>query len=297
MHTPAPPTHSGHVVQPRGQYTPILSSISCVDNPLPTQPLATFAELVRECWDEDPTARLTAGNIHYQMDDLYNSSPQIQQGHAPTNSQGHPPTNQPHALPDIGPVLFQEHSQSSPPPCYSPTDPIPFSIAQNQENRSGNLFQSSMPHIVAVGNHWEAESATLTPRCTRSLRSSAAYPLQGQNRWSQYHPPLSVRNSLVLGGGRTHGHDDPLPTFSDATLSSSHSTTGIGMGRIGAACSSNLSSVLELNVDSGIQINTPQSSQNSSLSPDAPPSSYAPPTSDATPTSDPQAPAFIESTL
>lgn len=263
------------------------------DDPLPTQPLATFAELVRECWDEDPTARLTAGNIHYQMDDLCNSAPpqqQIQQGHhhhhAPSNSQqGHAPTtNQPHTLPDVVPVLFQEHSQSSPPPCYSPTDPIPFSIAQNHENRSRGFFQSSMPHMVAIGDQWEAESAALTPRCTRSLRSSAAYPQQGQSGWSQYHPPLSVRNSLVLGGGggggHMHGHDDPLPTFSDATLSSSHSVTGMGMGRIGAACSSNLSSVLELNMDSGIQINTSQSSQNSSLSPP----------SDATPT-------FIESTL
>jgi hypothetical protein len=222
-----------------------------------------------ECWDDDPDARLTAANILYKMEDLSNSSiEQVlqsytsstpQQNHATTSHQPHPPA-------DISHVIFQEDSQSGPPPCYSPTDPIPFPMAQNQENISRmrqapgcGYFQTSMPHILPTADEGRdstsADVVTLTPGCTRSLRSSGQ-----QSGWGQYHPPLSVRNSLVLGETRTQMLDNPLPTFSaedSSSGSSSHSLSRIRMEHVAATGNSNSSSVLELdalqNADSGIQ--------------------------------------------
>lgn len=193
---------------------------------------------MKDCWDRDPDARLTAANISYRIDTLYNSSPQVRnhvmrsshlgpnqvplQNHAPLDrSQSH--------MTGVGAMLIQEHSQSSPPPYYSPTDPIPFSAIQNQENRSGmrrerNLFQTSMPHIMQSDRDQmdvSAEIINLTPRCTRSLRASVTQytPGPGAGRWGDANrPPLSVRNSLVLGeqAGRSVFPDDPLPTFCDS---------------------------------------------------------------------------------
>lgn len=247
--------------------------------------------MMRECWDDDPDARLTAGNILYQMEDLCNSSPQIQQEqitHTSSTAQGHIPSNLQPA--DIGHVLFQENSQSGPPPCYSPTDPVPFSAAQNQENISRvrgtpgySHFRTSMPHILPTAEEGKSSDlvdvVTLTPGCTRSLRSSGVHTQQ--SGWGQCRPPQSVRNSLVLGIGRTQVIDDPLPTFSDdfSSGSSSHSIAGIGVGRVEAISNSNTSSILELdvpqNADSGIQMQSNQTSHSTIQSRDITPSPTA----------------------
>ncbi len=151
--------------------------------------------------------------------------------------------------------------------------------------RSGggrSYFQTSMPHILQGGGGGGggvsvAEVMTLTPRCTRSLRSSVIP--QNPGGWGQQpHPPLSVRNSLVLGdggGGRGHHtHNDPLLSFADACLentsSSSHSIPdGMGMRLVEATCDSNASSEMELNLptntDSGIQISHSNNSSHSTI--------------------------------
>ena len=75
---------------------------------------------MQECWDKDPNARLTAGNVYYKINELYASSPQQQQqeslwmSHAPSSSLS---TTDP--IHNSKPILFQEHSQFNPPPCYS----------------------------------------------------------------------------------------------------------------------------------------------------------------------------------
>lgn len=259
--------------------------------------------MITECWDADPESRLTAANIHYQMADLCNCSTQnlhdqMTKSHSPTVS--HAPLNNSQSHPhDVCSLMFHgEHSQSSPPPCYSPTDPIPFSAMQNQECRPGmrparNYFQTSMPHIMQ-GDEGRREGyanvLALTPRCTRSLRSSGIQPPSG---WGQYHTPAphSVRNSLVL-----QMHGDPLPTLSDACLAdtsfSSQSIPEVGVIGMGVALdqlgrrvvrqsdeqqgqsaeSNASSSKLDLhipNADSGIQVissNTSQSTIQSSQS-------------------------------
>ena len=297
--------------------------------------------MVQECWDRDPDARLTAANVYYQMIDLCDLSPQQQQqqqqqqddlsvSHAPSSSHSlgvgpdHTPNNNNHTpnnnhnarrarlsleVRNVVPIFCQEHSQSTPPPCYSPTDPF-----SNQEPNLGmrpvRNFQSSMPHIMQGGGAergWRegggvsvADVVTLTPRCTRSLRSSVVPQYGGGGGggggWGQPHPSHSVRNSLVLGDDDHHAHapptttDDPLPTFADACLdsmttasSSSHSIP-IGMGmrlvegshsvpgmRLGQATrGSDGSSEMEviLPTDSGIQIPRSNTSQSTLQSED-----------------------------
>ncbi len=77
-----------------------------------------------ECWDGDAEARLSAANVALQMEQLVATN---------IDDLFHPDSNQartvvatalPTALLDVNRPT--EHSQSSPPPYYSPTDPIPF---------------------------------------------------------------------------------------------------------------------------------------------------------------------------
>ena len=117
---------------------------------------------------------------------------------------------------------------------------------------------------------------SLTPRCTRSLRSSGINPPSG---WGQYRSPgphsTSVRNSLVL-----QIHDDPLPTFSDACMEDTYSSSSQSIPELGVALDcldrqvvrqsgagqgqSTASSIMDLhipNADSGIQVVSSNASQ------------------------------------
>lgn len=238
----------------------------------------SYVAMMQECWDKDADARLSAANVYHQISELCSSSPHqsedLSTSHAPSSTHSmvvadHTPNNNApssHNLEAVNPILFQEHSQSTPPPCYSPTDPF-----SNQDLIMGmRPFQTSMPHIMQGGGIADrgggvstAEVMTLTPRCSRSLRSSVVPQYRGSGL---PHPPLSVRNSLVLGDnafGHIQTHSDFLPTLANGCLenatSSSHSILdGIGMRLVEAAsCSSNASSEMELNIptntDSGIQ--------------------------------------------
>jgi len=90
------------------------------------------------------------------------------------------------SAPVLDPHRPNEHSQSSPPPYYSPTDPAPFgshrSLAQQRH-------QVSMPHINQYSGH--TAGGHMAARCTRSLRST----------YCEQEPPTFNfrRNSLVAG--------------------------------------------------------------------------------------------------
>lgn len=116
-----------------------------------------------------------------------------------------------------------EHSQSSPPPYYSPTDPIPFHGQRGafpfvtgpiftQHRRP--LFQTSMPHILSGDNEHLSRGSPhsitrqgnhMTARCTRSLRSSVhlEQELMRLNECNSSEA-LSVRNSLLLCNEHEH---------------------------------------------------------------------------------------------
>lgn len=197
----------------------------------------------------DPEARLTAANILHQLNTLATQPLPNIEDHTPHSLiTNHTPLQQPFhtshpatttaagAAASNGRmelVLVQEHSQSSPPPCYSPTDPV---RARNQENcrqRRGYNFQSSLPHISqaegGAGGDGDMEIFQLPPRYTGSLRSSATLSSSAQQQQQyqqQFHsgqcPPFSVRNSLILSRGRNSNTgmcercDEILPTFADS---------------------------------------------------------------------------------
>lgn len=153
-----------------------------------------------ECWDEDPEARLSAANVVYRMeeftkatlgmnmDDCTPSSGTCSSAHY-ANTMATSSSNATNTIAIGQPI--GECSQSSPPP-YSPTDP----------NSSKNIPHPVQPPIyassAAVGNVGGGYDQPI-----RMLRNSACSEgdAMHMNVYNN-HEPLSVRNSLILGGAR-----------------------------------------------------------------------------------------------
>lgn len=140
--------------------------------------------MIRECLDRDPEARPTAGNVAYHMTNMLSSSLQdLRQpistpvlDNNPVTTSNHTSIGRSHSyISSINPVLIQENSQSSPPPCYSPTDPntVPF-LSRMGLRQDRNHIRNSTPHIVQteVGSETETVQNVSPYRSSRSLRSS-----------------------------------------------------------------------------------------------------------------------------
>lgn len=185
-----------------------------------SQLLNSLQETIHECWDSDPEARLPAANVSHRLEDLLNTTVNFFED-VPGASNVHGTTHQ-HTTTTV--TMYNdnvttvdirrptEHSQSSPPPYYSPLDPfsdhpVPYHIPdpgliQNQRPQRP-YFQSSMPHIMQSDQERLHDASgvdyELTPRCSRSLRSSRVVERQGF-QLNEYNSlkTLPVRNSLVL---------------------------------------------------------------------------------------------------
>lgn len=144
-----------------------------------------------ECWDEDPEARLSAANVVYRMEEFTKETLGVNiEDH--TLSSGGSSTRYSNTMATSSNAIaigqpIGECSQSSPPP-YSPTDP------NSSKNAGGDICRSVQPPVYTslVG---------CDPRPIRTLRNSACSE-GGAIHMSVYnsHEPLSVRNSLILGG-------------------------------------------------------------------------------------------------
>ncbi len=89
--------------------------------------------MLMDCWDSDAEARLSAANVALRMEQFIATN---------INDLSCQDSNQAKAVVTAVPATVidmirrAEHSQSSPPPYYSPTDPIPFQQQQQQSDVS-----------------------------------------------------------------------------------------------------------------------------------------------------------------
>ena len=90
-----------------------------------TQTLNSLQETLYECWDDDAEARLSAANVSLRMKQLIATNINDIARQDSTQTTAVPTTS---IIPAEAVAMNRptEHSQSSPPPYYSPTDPIPF---------------------------------------------------------------------------------------------------------------------------------------------------------------------------
>ena len=177
------------------------------------QHLNELHDTLVECWDEDPEARLSAANIVYRMEEFYKTLLEVnEEDHwsngATTQSQtmGTMATYNCDVM--AGQHIGQptEHSQSSPLPCYSPTDPNLFHPTGNDDAQRQHFFPTSMPHInqgSGCGTGSTVAGCTQPTRAPLGLRHSACSAGEAvqMNVYSR-HEPLSVRNSLILGSNK-----------------------------------------------------------------------------------------------
>ncbi len=107
-------------------------------------------------------------------------------------------------------------------------------------------LHTSMPHIphttrgggrgggaTREGEEEGSVATEIAPRSSRSLRSSMTQSFHYYG--DRHRPPLSVRNSLVLGERRVSLRDDRLPVFTDSTSSHSSGSIQHGMAPSGEA--------------------------------------------------------------
>ena len=168
---------------------------------LTTQCLKELHETLVECWDEDPEARLSAANVIYRMEEFTKElckSNRSSTSNMSTQYNTMATSSNTMAMVSIGQPM--ECSQSSPPPYYSPTDPNsyhnpPGSIPSPPRQ---HFFPDSMSIPTATGHGGRYGYS----QPIRTLRNSACSE-EGALRMNIYnsHEPLSVRNSLILGGG------------------------------------------------------------------------------------------------
>ena len=228
-----------------------------------------------ECWDQDPEARLSAANIVYRMEEFFktlfehNDEDRRSNG-TPTHCQ----TVSTMATYDYDVMTGQhigqptEHSQSSPLPCYSPTDPNLFHPTSNGDAQRQQFFPTSMPHINQGSECITGSAVTGSMQLTRdhlSIRHSACSEGEAV-RMNMYnrHEPLSVRNSLILGSNRRmEGETDFGVSAGGASLLYEHVLDEIqgenDGSSVGNALSNNVSITgldaeeFNLNSDSGVQ--------------------------------------------
>ena len=165
-----------------------------------------------ECWDEDPEARLSAANIVYRMEEFFKTSLNLnEEKQQPSGTTTHYQPNNTMVTYNRDMTIGQpmECSQSSPPPCYSPTDPNSIQNSGEEGTQRQYFFPTSMPHInqgsSGCGTGSGCGSAGYS-RAPLGLRNSACS--EGESvRMNVYnsHQPLSVRNSLILGGNERKG--------------------------------------------------------------------------------------------
>lgn len=166
-----------------------------------------------ECWDQDPEARLSAANIVYRMEEFFKTLFEHNDEDRLSNSTPtHCQTVGTMATYNYDVIAGQhigqptEHSQSSPLPCYSPTDPNLFHPTSSGDAQRQQFFPTSMPHInqgsgcgtgSAVTEGSQSTRAPLGPRHSACSEGEAV-------RMNMYNrrEPLSVRNSLILGSNR-----------------------------------------------------------------------------------------------
>ena len=186
------------------------------------QHLNSLLETLHECWDNDAEARLSAANVSFRMDELCDTNIEdiIQSSEHGSTVMATVPSTSTIGTTTIATIEIHrptEHSQSSPPPYYSPTDPTPFHgqrgafpfvIGPIFTQHRRPLFQTSMPHILSGDNEHLSRGSPhsvtrpgyhMTARCTRSLRSSV-YLEQEVLRLNECNSSeaMSVRNSLLL---------------------------------------------------------------------------------------------------
>lgn len=92
--------------------------------------------MLTDCWDGDAEARLSAANVALRMEQYIttniNDLSRQDSNHSKTVA-----TAVPTAMMDVSRPA--EHSQSSPPPYYSPTDPIPFQQQSDVSRRDSTV--------------------------------------------------------------------------------------------------------------------------------------------------------------
>ena len=169
-----------------------------------------------ECWDEDPEARLSAANVVYRMEEFTKDSLGINDKDCTPSSGSSAHYSNTMAMGSNTIAIGQpigECSQSSPPP-YSPTDPnscknVGSSVCPLPDTNSSphghHIFLDSLPsapptYATSISGGGAAGYYGCD-RPTRMLRNSAcsegcAIHMNVYNS----HEPLSVRNSLILGG-------------------------------------------------------------------------------------------------
>ncbi len=212
--------------------------------------------MVKECFDHDPEARPSAGNIAYRMTTLLDSSiddlyQELGATLMPDNHQSSLVT----ATNSLGrsrsyiftSVVIPENSQSSPPPCYSPTNPnsIPF-LGRMRPGQNRN----SMPHIIQtdIGND------TNLYRPSRSLRSSVTTPpvqFERSTHFDQQAPSTAVqaRNFLFH-----------VPMASSSSVDSG-SNSMVCDGQVSGECSFNTELRHIPSLDSGIPAHSQSNAQ------------------------------------
>ena len=227
-----------------------------------------------ECWDEDPEARLSAANVVYRMEEFTKELNQDNHssGSGVSTQYNTMTSSNTMAMVPIGQPPM-ECSQSSPPPYYSPTDPNSF---QNASDFPGpipspprHFFPDSMPPPPPTYTSSTSGGVSAgyygCDRPTRTLRNSACSE-GGAIHMNVYnsHEPLSVRNSLILGGERRtetetnfgmstegrasllyeHGNIDEMQGENDeSSVGNVHSANGSGLD----------GEDFNLNSDSGVQ--------------------------------------------
>ena len=169
-----------------------------------------------ECWDEDPEARLSAANVVYRMEEFTKETLGINDKDCTPTSGSSAHYSNTMATSSNTIAIGQpigECSQSSPPP-YSPTDPnssknvgnvCPLPDTVNSSPHGHHMFSDSispaLPTYATSTSGGVAAGYYGCGRPTRTLRNSACSE-GGAIHMNVYssHEPLSVRNSLILGG-------------------------------------------------------------------------------------------------
>ena len=183
-------------------------------------------EVIEECWDEDPEARLSAANVLIRVEELMHTMTTTPEEEEERETEGigeevvHFCDNVPQTSHDLGATIpsATTHTRLTasrslyddlPIPTQAPPPPYYSGYNSGESGRSGfrdrPCFQSSMPHLTSGtgtrndGNSYVAPSSRVTVDVHNSTivegRVEASCSDTGDRRQSN-----SVRNSLILGG-------------------------------------------------------------------------------------------------
>ncbi len=194
-----------------------------------------MVEIIQECWDDDPEARLTAANVFLRAEGLTNTLTQEEERGtaenntnessdcrdgaqtAPNGGDTATTTTRAHARVNVSQSLFDDvpMSMQAPPPPYYSSYHLGRDGASMMSRRP--RFQSSMPHLdsrtwVETGVNANRYGYGVPPAYgTNSFRNSVVIegtPEVVESSAQERKESNSVRNSLILGvstGGDQNG--------------------------------------------------------------------------------------------